>query len=56
MDKSIEAYKEGLKHEPENQGLKNALKAAEDKLAESMNSMGMNQAYLQAMMKLINHP
>lgn len=31
IQQAVEAYKEGLKHEPQNQQLKNDLKAAEDK-------------------------
>jgi stress-induced-phosphoprotein 1 len=47
---AIEAYKEGLKHEPENQQLKNDLKSAEDKQMQSQ------QGLLQAYLKLANNP
>ena len=53
FDEAVEAYKEGLKHDPENKGLKNGLEAAEKKMNESVQT---NHAYLEAMMKLINNP
>jgi len=50
ISEAIEAYKEGLTHDPENQQLKNDLKTAEDK--EMQSQQGLLQAYL----KLANNP
>ena len=53
LDEAVEAYEAGLKIDPNNQQLKNDLKAAQDKMkADPM----MNQQYLGAMMKLISNP
>lgn len=50
LEQAVEVYKEGLKIEPENQQLKNDLKAAEDKQGE------MSQGLLQAYLKLASNP
>ena len=50
ISEAIEAYKEGLTQDPENQQLKNDLKTAEDK--EMQSQQGLLQAYL----KLANNP
>ena len=55
FDEAIETYKQGLTHDPNNAGLQNGLKSAEEKKSSSENPM-MNQAYLQGMMKLISNP
>lgn len=53
LDEAIEVYEEGLKHDPNNQGLQKDLKAAKDKMKS--NPM-MNEKSLGAMMKLIGNP
>ena len=55
MDQAIAAYKEGLKVDPNNAELQRDLKAAEGKAKEGANPQ-FNQAYLSAMLKLMQHP
>lgn len=66
IDQAINAYKDGLKIDPNNASLQNDLKAAEDKKSQpaggfdGMNFGGQNadfnQKYLQAFLKLMQHP
>lgn len=55
LDEAIEAYKQGLQHDPNNQQLKNDLKAAEDKQKGPGANPMMNEQYLGAMMKLLGN-
>ena len=56
FDEAIETYKQGLTHDPNNAGLQNGLKSAEEKKSSGGANPMMNQAYLQGMMKLISNP
>lgn len=55
VDEAINTYKEGLKVDPSNADLQKDLKAAESKAAEGANPQ-FNQAYLNALLKLMQHP
>lgn len=55
IDDAINTYKEGLKVDPNNADLQKDLKAAEGKKHEGANPQ-MNQAYLSALLKLMQHP
>lgn len=55
VDEAINTYKEGLKVDPNNADLQKDLKAAESKAAEGANPQ-FNQAYLNALLKLMQHP
>jgi stress-induced-phosphoprotein 1 len=55
IDDAINVYKEGLKVDPNNADLQKDLKAAEGKKNEGA-SPQMNQAYLSALLKLMQHP
>jgi stress-induced-phosphoprotein 1 len=55
IDDAINTYKEGLKVDPNNADLQKDLKAAEGKKNEG-GSPQMNQAYLSALLKLMQHP
>lgn len=55
IDEAINTYKEGLKVDPNNADLQKDLKAAEGKAKEGANPQ-FNQAYLTAMLKLMQHP
>lgn len=62
LDEAIDTYKQGLTHDPNNAGLAKGLKDAEErKSAPGGGGAGgkspqMNQAYIQAMMKLLSNP
>lgn len=55
IDDAISAYKDGLKVDPNNADLQKDLKAAEGKKSEGANPQ-FNQAYLSALLKLMQHP
>lgn len=55
IDDAINTYKEGLKVDPNNADLQKDLKAAEGRKNEGANPQ-MNQAYLSALLKLMQHP
>ena len=55
VDEAINTYKEGLKVDPNNADLQKDLKAAESKAAEGANPQ-FNQAYLNVLLKLMQHP
>ena len=58
VDQAIETYKKGLEVDPNDATLQKDLKAAEQKKSSGagMGAGGMNPAYLQAMLKLMQHP
>ena len=66
VDEAIETYKKGLEVDPNDATLQKDLKAAEQKKSSGagmgagagagMGAGGMNPAYLQAMLKLMQHP
>jgi hypothetical protein len=55
IDESIATYKAGLQVDPNNVDLQKDLKAAENKKKEG-SSPQFNQQYLQAVIKLMQHP
>ena len=59
LDEAIDTYKQGLTHDPNNAGLAKGLKDAEERKSApgaGGKSPQMNQAYIQAMMKLLSNP